>query len=70
MQHAVTELISDMNLPAAQVMVVMVVPLHCIVGIRMLYGQRGVLLGGGIDTLQLLLKHAANHMATLEPGNN
>ena len=70
MQHAVTELISDMNLPAAQVMVVMVVPLHCIVGIRMLYGQRGVLLGGGIDTLQLLRKHAANHMATLEPGNN
>ena len=48
------------------------VPLHCMVGIRRLYGQRGVLLGGGIDTLQLLLllKHAANHMATLEPGNS
>ena len=39
-EHPVTELISGINLPAAQVMVAMGIPLHCISDIRRLYNQK------------------------------
>eukprot|EP01083_Nonionella_stella_P046590 124715_1 len=38
-EHTVTELISGINLPAAQVMVAMGVPLHCMTDIRRLYSE-------------------------------
>ncbi len=37
-EHPVTELVSGVNLPAAQVMVAMGVPLYCIADIRRMYG--------------------------------
>lgn len=39
-EHPVTELISDTNLPSCQVMVAMGIPLHCIKDIRRLYNQK------------------------------
>ena len=70
-----TELISGMNLPAAQVMVAMGVPLHCIADIRRLYGQRDV---AGTSRFELSnanripsVQHAVTcHIAAENPLNN
>src|SRR5579872_5625412 len=38
-EHPVTELISGVNLPAAQLQIAMGIPLHLIRGIRRMYGE-------------------------------
>lgn len=40
-EHPCTEMITGVNLPAAQLMVAMGIPLHCIPDIRRLYGRTG-----------------------------
>lgn len=38
-EHPTTEMVSGVNIPAAQLQIAMGIPLHCIKDIRLMYGQ-------------------------------
>ncbi len=54
-EHPCTEMISGVNLPAAQLQVAMGIPLHCIADVRSLYGKVGT------DFLLALHHHHHHH---------